>query len=57
MEQARQQLERWRSTRAHRSSIPKPLWATRTTARHFRHGARFAPRLHLAQGTAGIGSP
>ncbi len=27
MEQARQQLERWRSTRAHRSPIPEPLWA------------------------------
>jgi hypothetical protein len=28
MEQARQQLERWRSTRPHRSAIPEPLWAT-----------------------------
>ena len=27
MEQARQQLERCRSTRAHRSPIPEPLWA------------------------------
>ena len=27
MEQARQRLERWRSTRAHRSPIPEPLWA------------------------------
>ena len=25
MEQARQHLERWRSTRAHRSPIPEPL--------------------------------
>src|SRR5207247_6741011 len=27
MEQARQQLDRWRSTRTHRSPIPEPLWA------------------------------
>ena len=26
MEQARQELERWRSTRPHRSPIPEPLW-------------------------------
>lgn len=27
MEQVRQQLEHWRSTRPHRSPIPEPLWA------------------------------
>jgi hypothetical protein len=27
MEQARQELERWRSTRPHRSPIPESLWA------------------------------
>jgi hypothetical protein len=27
MEEVRQQLDRWRSTRTHRSAIPEPLWA------------------------------
>lgn len=27
MEQARQQLERWRRTRPHRSRIPEPFWS------------------------------
>ena len=38
MEQARQRLERWRSTRAHRSPIPEPLWALAVQL------ARFSPR-------------
>src|SRR5207249_6968779 len=34
-----------------------PSGATRPTARHFRHGARFAPGLYPAQGTGGVCSP
>jgi hypothetical protein len=37
MEQARQRLERWRTTRAHRSSIPEPLW-TRAVELARQHG-------------------
>ena len=61
MEQARQQLERWRSTRAHRSPIPEPLWALAVQLARgygiFATRARVAPGLYPAQGTGAVCSP
>ena len=67
MEQARQQLERWRSTRAHRSPIPEPLWAVAVqlarqhgifaTARALRLDyTRLKARVESAPRTSGVRS-
>lgn len=67
MEQARQQLERWRRTRPHRSRIPEPLWAVAVelarqhgiyaTARTLRLDyTRLKARLKSARRACGVSS-
>lgn len=67
MEQACQQLERWRSTRPHRSRIPEPLWAAAVelarqhgiyaTARTLRLDyTRLKERLRSARRASGVRS-
>jgi hypothetical protein len=67
MEQARQRLERWRSTRAHRSPIPEHLW-TRAVELARQHGicatartlrldyTRLKTRLESTHHTSGVNS-
>jgi len=68
MEQARQQLERWRRTRPHRSRIPEPLWAAAVelarqhglypTARTLRLDyTRLKARLQSVRRAGGVSSP
>jgi hypothetical protein len=67
MEQAGQQLERWRRTRPHRSRIPEPLWAAAVelarqhgiyrTARTLRLDyTRLKARLESARRASGVRS-
>ncbi len=50
MEQARQRLERWRSTRPHRTRIPESLWAAAVELAR-QHGVfRTAKALRLEYG-------